>query len=920
MLESVTRSAAGEVVWVSATDPVALDAADLASGHTADPAHDGYLDPDYAAALGSTQWPCTLEQVGQGGAPAGCPASLAAVTALRFVGAGTRAAPFLPANSSLFTVALGYRTTGDAEPGDVYDNGWMARFDNLLPVYRPILAPPSYAAPEVSVAKLSGPTASGPWSESTLVHAARAAFFQVTITNTGTTPLVGFTFEDTRTEGCESPNPAPPASLAAGASFTFVCSDPAPATGYVNTIAVEALDADGNPANDSDTAAVSVAARVGDRVWVDNDRDGIQDAGEPGIEGIEVRLVRPGGGAVTDLDGNTVGAQLTDADGRYLFANLPPLPAGQHYTVTLDNTQAALGDFVPTLVGAGGDAASDSSDGSAESGDLDGADASDLTLDFGFLAPAVSVGDLVWRDSDGDGVQEAGEPGIAGVELTLTGPGGGPVTDVTGAAVGPVTTGADGAYAFALLPPLPAGQHYTVHVDPDQAALSGAGLRPTLPGVGGAGGDSSDGSAESGDLAAPGAVDDTLDFGFLALAKVCGTVYADANLDRALAVGEPGVGGTTVRLTGTDDLGQPVSASTVAAADGSWCVVVRPGTYDATIETPDGWDPDTPTTIEDIDVPPGTELPGNDFGLVQADLAISKTAAASPLAPGETASFTLTVVNNGPTAATGVTVTDTLPAGLAYAGADVGGCSVAAETVTCAVGDLAVGGSATFVLQAKVTRETAGELVNSATVVGEQPDPVEANDAASASIAVVLPEPPVVDPPAPPTPDPPAPPAPPTPPVDPPVVPAARRPLTPRGGTPDVRPRPRKAALKASVKVSRSDLEPGDRTTLSITVRNPSEIALKHVRVCDTLPSSLAYVGATPKPASVGGEVCFVIRALKPGGTAVVRVRAKALYVPRGVQLVNRVTVGGQAVKPVAMRGRLRVRVRPTRVADEVTG
>ncbi|HST40623.1 MAG TPA: SdrD B-like domain-containing protein [Conexibacter sp.] len=923
VLESVTRSAAGEVVWVSSTDPVALDAADVASGHTADPAHDGYLDPDHAAALGSPQWPCTVDQVGQGGAPAGCPASLAEVTALRFVGAGTRATPFLPANSSLFTIELGYRTTGDAQPGDVYDNSWMARFDNLLPVYRPILAPPSYAAPGVSVAKLSGPTASGPWSESTLVHGGRAAFFQVTVTNTGTNPLVGFAFEDVRTDACESPSPAPPASLAAGASFTFVCSDPAPATGYVNTIEVTAEDADGNPAQDDDTAAIRVAARVGDRVWLDDDRDGVQDAGEPGIAGIEVRLSGPGGGAVTDLDGTAVGAQLTDADGSYLFTNLPPLPAGQHYTVTLDNAQPALDGLTPTLAGRGGDAGRDSSDGSADSGDLDGADPSDLTLDFGFLAPAVSVGDLVWRDGDGDGVQDPGEPGIAGVELTLTGPGGGAVTDVTGAPVGPVTTGAGGAYAFVLLSPLPAGEHYTVHVDPDQAALRGAGLKPTLPGVGGGADDSSDGSAESGDLDMPGAVDDTLDFGFLALARVCGTVYADSDLDRSLGTGEPGVGGTTVVLSGTDDLGQPVRATMAAAADGSWCVAVRPGTYDVTIETPEGWDPDTPTEIRAVVVPPGAELPGHDFGLVQADLAISKTAAASSYAPGETASFTLEVVNNGPTAATGVTVTDTLPAGLAYAGADIAGCSVAAETVTCAVGDLAVGASATFVVQARVTRETAGELVNSATIAGQQPDPVEQNDAASATITVVPPTPPVVDPPTPKTPDPPAPPAPPSPPappVAPPVVPVARRPVDPRGGKPAARVRPRAAALKAGVKVSRSDLAPGDQTTLAITVRNPSAIALRNVSVCDTLPSSLAYVDAAPKPVSVGGQVCFVIRTLKPGGAAVVRIRARALYVPRGVQLRNRVTVGGQAVKPVAMRSRLSIRVRPTRVSDKVTG
>jgi len=50
----------------------------------------------------------------------------------------------------------------------------------------------------------------------------------------------------------------------------------------------------------------------GDLVWLDSDMDGIQDAGEPGIPGINVNL----------LNGNTgviIGNQITDASGNYLF-------------------------------------------------------------------------------------------------------------------------------------------------------------------------------------------------------------------------------------------------------------------------------------------------------------------------------------------------------------------------------------------------------------------------------------------------------------------------------------------------------------------------------------------------------------------------------------------------------------------------
>ncbi len=52
----------------------------------------------------------------------------------------------------------------------------------------------------------------------------------------------------------------------------------------------------------------------------------------------------------------------------------------------------------------------------------------------------MSVGDYVWHDVAGDGVQESGEPGIPGVVLGLVGPDGNPVTDVHGNPVGNVTT------------------------------------------------------------------------------------------------------------------------------------------------------------------------------------------------------------------------------------------------------------------------------------------------------------------------------------------------------------------------------------------------------------------------------------------------------------------------------------------------
>jgi hypothetical protein len=130
----------------------------------------------------------------------------------------------------------------------------------------------------------------------------------------------------------------------------------------------------------------------------------------------------------------------------------------------------------------------------------------------------VSVGDLVWLDADRDGLQDADEAGIPGVTLVLTGPADGPVTTVEGAPVAPVTTDAAGRYSFGSLPVLPAGQRYTVSIDPVASASALQGLQPTTPAVGGdTAVDSSTGSASSGDLTTNGAADPTLDFGFVPL-------------------------------------------------------------------------------------------------------------------------------------------------------------------------------------------------------------------------------------------------------------------------------------------------------------------------------------------------------------------------------------------------------------------
>lgn len=79
-----------------------------------------------------------------------------------------------------------------------------------------------------------------------------------------------------------------------------------------------------------------------------------------------------------------------------------------------------------------------------------------------------------------------------------------------------------------------------------------------------------------------------------------------------------------------------------------------------------------------------------------ADLAITKIAPAT-VESGDQLEFAITVTNNGPDTATNVDVTDVLPAGVTYVSAtpSQGSCS-GATTVTCNLGTLLNGGSATI--------------------------------------------------------------------------------------------------------------------------------------------------------------------------------------------------------------------------------
>ncbi|MFT4110141.1 SdrD B-like domain-containing protein [Propionicimonas sp.] len=325
---------------------------------------------------------------------------------------------------------------------------------------------------------------------------------------------------------------------------------------------------------------VPISYAVGDYVWIDADRDGVQDAGEDVLPGVTVDLL--------NAAGEVVATTTTDAQGRYLFDGLP---AGTYQVrFTLTEEQAARYTF--TTEGAG-DSDADDSDAVVQTGGrigltrqfvLDGTNTAltgdydrevqasegiDPTWDAGVVLKSVSVGDYVWVDSNRDGRQDPGEPGIPGVVLELVGPDGEPVTDVHGNPVGPVTTGPNGEYTFENLPALSGEQTYTVRIDTEASAEALRPYVPTSPSQGDRQGDSSSWEAmtEPGDLHEDGDRDPTLDFGFVAKTYAIGDyVWIDANRDGSQGDDEdplPGVrvdlldsDGHVIATTTTDDAGR----------------------------------------------------------------------------------------------------------------------------------------------------------------------------------------------------------------------------------------------------------------------------------------------------------------------------------------------------------------------------
>jgi uncharacterized repeat protein (TIGR01451 family) len=124
-----------------------------------------------------------------------------------------------------------------------------------------------------------------------------------------------------------------------------------------------------------------------------------------------------------------------------------------------------------------------------------------------------------------------------------------------------------------------------------------------------------------------------------------------------------------------------------------------------------------------------------------ADLSLTKDADRATVPSGGAITYTITVTNNGPQPATNVAVTDALPAGVVLdsATASQGSCT-GTTTITCTIGTLANGASATVTLVVDVTAVNGATIVNTASATADEGDPSPANatDAATVTVATAV--------------------------------------------------------------------------------------------------------------------------------------------------------------------------------------
>jgi uncharacterized repeat protein (TIGR01451 family) len=214
----------------------------------------------------------------------------------------------------------------------------------------------------------------------------------------------------------------------------------------------------------------------------------------------------------------------------------------------------------------------------------------------------------------------------------------------------------------------------------------------------------------------------------------------------------------------------------------------------------------------------------------KANLTVSKLASTTVAPAGGQVMYTLVVNNNGPSDATGVIVSDAVPAGLTLVSAQPSQGSCSLPSSTCTLGAIADGGSAQILVTAVISSTASGTVTNCASATGDQQDPNAGDNRSCAGLTIQPP------------------------------------------------PQPR-SDIAIDKKVNHSSAHPGQKLTYTLTVTNHGPDAAPNVRITDTASLSLKVLSAKPSRGSchAGRPTTCSLGTLGAGAHATVRIVAEVM-------------------------------------------
>ena len=299
---------------------------------------------------------------------------------------------------------------------------------------------------------------------------------------------------------------------------------------------------------------------VSGTVYYDKDRSETLNNGEPGFNGVTVKLLGE--------DGSVVATTTTQADGTYSFAKLP---AGK-YTVKVEPS-----DLLKKLEQTEDpDGTKDNTSGVVQVGHDN---PSVKNVNFGY-ATNYTIKGTIYRDADRSETLEDGEKLYQGVTVDLL--------DASGNVVATTTTDAHGAYAFTNL------EEGTYKVRVRKEGPIADLVQTEDPDA------TKDNTSGDITLELNDPIKENVNFGYISDNSISGTIYRDDNRSKSLNGGEAGYPAQTVQLLDKD--GQ-VIATTTTDANGNYSFDNLPdGTYSVKV-VKDG----ALTDLEQTEDPDGTK-------------------------------------------------------------------------------------------------------------------------------------------------------------------------------------------------------------------------------------------------------------------------------------------------------------------------